>query len=342
MPLVPLQADVLGPDYRAETFSLPPDEEGPVVATLVRRDPEAPTGRAVLHVHGFADYFFHTEYAEWWTARGYTFYALDLRKYGRSLREHQTPHYVADLGEYFPEIDLAWWRITERDGHREVIVSAHSTGGLTVPLWARERRPDRLAALVLNSPWFDMQGAAWLRGPAARVAIERIGTSRPMQQIPRRVNDVYGRSLHRDHGGEWDYDLSWKPLESRPVYVGWLRAVRRGHAQLHSGLDLTCPTLVLSSGTSWFGEQTDETAASHDIVLDVQQIRHWASSVGRHVTSVAVEGAIHDVVLSRPAVRAQVYDVLATWLAAWVEGRGGSGGEQRDERDHADRGDHGA
>ena len=77
----------------------------------------------MLHVHGFADYFFHTEYAQWWADRGYTFYALDLRKYGRSLREHQTPNYVADLHEYYAEIDLAWWRITRRDGHREVIVS---------------------------------------------------------------------------------------------------------------------------------------------------------------------------------------------------------------------------
>ena len=35
MPPEPLQADVLGPDYRVETISLPPDGEGPVVATLV-------------------------------------------------------------------------------------------------------------------------------------------------------------------------------------------------------------------------------------------------------------------------------------------------------------------
>jgi alpha-beta hydrolase superfamily lysophospholipase len=319
MPLVPPQADILGPDYRVETISLPPDPEGPVVATLVTLEPARPNGRAVLHVHGFADYFFHTEYAQWWADRGYTFYAVDLRKYGRSLREHQTPHYVADLSEYFAEIDLVWWRITQRDRLREVILSGHSTGGLTVPLWAHERRPDGLAAMVLNSPWFDMQGAAWLRSPATRVAIERLGTTRPMQTIPRRTSEVYGRSLHRDHGGEWDYDLDWKPLTSRPIYVGWLRAVRRGHAQLHAGLDVACPTLVLSSARSAFGDQTEETAATHDIVLDVQQIRRWASSVGRHVTSVAIEGAIHDIVLSRPAVRARAYDTIATWLGAWVE-----------------------
>jgi alpha-beta hydrolase superfamily lysophospholipase len=339
MSLVPLQADLLGPDYRVETFSLPPDEEGPVVATLVTLAPEEPNGRAVLHVHGFADYFFHTEYARWWADRGYTFYAIDLRKYGRSLREHQTANYVADLNEYFGEIDLAWWRITQRDGHREVVVSGHSTGGLTVSLWAHERRPAELLALVLNSPWFDMQGAAWLRSPATRVALERIGGSRPLQEIPRRISGVYGRTLHRDHGGEWDYDLAWKPLESRPVYVGWLRAVRRGHAQLHAGLDVRCPTLVLSSARSAFGDDLGEDAFTHDIVLDVQQIRRWASSVGRHVTSVAIDGAMHDVVLSRPEARARAYAALDTWLRAWVETLSD---EQGDERGQADDGDHGA
>ena len=89
--------DVLGAPYTAETIRFPPDDEGPVVATLVRRPADEPTGRAVLHVHGFADYFFQTEYAEWWTARGYDFYALDLRKYGRSILPHQTPNYVSDL-----------------------------------------------------------------------------------------------------------------------------------------------------------------------------------------------------------------------------------------------------
>lgn len=334
----PPLSDVLGPAYRVETMSLPPDDEGVVVATLVTLPATRPTGRAVLHVHGFADYFFHTEYAQWWADRGYTFYAIDLRKYGRSLREHQTPNFVADLREYFADLDLAWWRITARDGHTEVIASAHSTGGLTLPLWLNERRHAALTGMVLNSPWFDMQGSAWLRGPATRVALERLGSSRPKREIPRKVSGVYGRSLHRDHEGEWDFDLQWKPLESMPVYAGWLRAVRRGHAELHAGLDVPCPSLVLSSARTTFAEELTEEAHSTDIVLDVEQIRRWASSLGRHVTSVAVEGALHDVTLSRPDVRARVYADIDIWLRAWVE----RSDEERDERGDAHDGDHGA
>ena len=57
----------------------------------------------------------------------------------------------------------------------------------------------------------------------------------------------------------------------------------------------------------------------NDVVLDVEQIRRWAPSLGRHVTSIAVEGARHDVVLSLPEARAQVYGALDAWLRAWVE-----------------------
>jgi len=61
-----------------------------------------------------------------------------------------------------------------------------------------------------------------------------------------------------------------------------------------------------------------EDVFSTDIVLDVRQIRHWATAIGRHVTYVAVPGAVHDVVLSRPAPRAQAYEEIRLWLEAYV------------------------
>jgi alpha-beta hydrolase superfamily lysophospholipase len=310
--------DVLGAPYTLETIPLGRDAEGEVVASLVRRPAERPTGRAVLHVHGFADYFFHTEYAEWWTSRGYDFYAVDLRKYGRSLREHHTPNYVEDLRDYFVDLDEAWARVTGRDGHSHVVATAHSTGGLTLPLWAHDRRPD-LAGMVLNSPWFDMQGAAWLRTLAGRAFVEQLGSRRPRRVIPRQVSGFYARSLHRDHEGEFDFDLAWKPVQSWPVHAGWLRAVRHGHAQLHRGLDVGCPVLVLSSARSARPLEMGDDVHRTDIVLDVEQIRRWASSLGEHVTSIGIEGARHDVVLSLPEVRAQVYDTVDRWLRVWVE-----------------------
>ncbi|MAO80900.1 alpha/beta hydrolase [uncultured Nocardioides sp.] len=311
------RTDVLGPPWEAETLDLGHDEEGPVVATLVSRRAAHPTGRAVLHVHGFADYFFQVEYAAWWLERGYDFYALDLRKYGRSLLPGQTANHVTDLAVYDEELDAAWSLITGRDDHDHVVVSAHSTGGLTLPLWLDRRRPEALAGVVLNSPWLDLQGSALLR-TIGTLVLKEIGRRRPRQEIKREVNGLYGRSLHRDHDGEWDFDLAWKPLESFRVHAGWLRAVREGHARLQQGLDVPAPVLVLSSDRSSLPVEMDEDVHVTDVVLEVPQIRRWATAVGAHVTYVAVPGARHDVVLSRRPARERVYAELERWHAAYV------------------------
>jgi len=312
------RVDILGAPWVAETIGLTPDDEGPVVATLVSRRAERPTGRAVLHVHGFADYFFQTEYAEWWTERGYDFYALDLRKYGRSLRPHQTPNYITDLRDYFEEIDEAWRRVTERDGHTEVVFSAHSTGGLLFGLWANERQPKALVGAVMNSPWLDLQGSSVLR-LVSRPALKAIAARQPRREIKRNVTGHYGRSLHRDYGGEWDFELLWKPVESFTVYAAWLLAIRAGHAELQRGLDVRCPVLVLSSGRSTMPQVMGEDVHSTDIVLDVGQIRRWSTAYGQHVTYLAIQGARHDIVLSRAEPRHAAYDAISAWMSAWVD-----------------------
>jgi alpha-beta hydrolase superfamily lysophospholipase len=312
-----VETDVLGPPYTSITLALTPDDEGEVYATLVHRpaDEGSPGGRgAVLHVHGFADYFFQTQYAEWWTARGYAFYALDLRKYGRSIREHHTPNYVEDLEDYFEELDAAWSYVTA--DHATVLLSAHSTGGLVVPLWANDRKVSA-TAMVLNSPWFDLRGSMLLRTIGTKV-IDVVGAAQPKRVIPREVSGLYTRSLHREHEGEWEFNLEWKPVGSWPVYAGWLRAIRRGHARLQAGLSLSFPVLVLSSARTTAPAEMGDEVHGTDIVLDVKQIRRWAGVIGTHVTSIAIEGARHDVTLSLEPVRKQVYDELERWLAAYV------------------------
>ncbi|MBO0846213.1 MAG: alpha/beta hydrolase [Nocardioides sp.] len=308
--------DILGAPYTAETIALPDDDEGRVVATLVRRPADRRTTRAVLHVHGFADYFFQTSYAEWWTARGYDFYALDLRKYGRSILPHQTPNYVANLHDYFPELDAAWERVTK--GHRHVVLSGHSTGGLTVPIWAEHRRTTA-AGIALNAPWLDMHGKAWVR-LALTPVVHQLARFQPMRVIPREVTGFYARSIHHEHEGEWEFDLAWKPIESWPAYAGWLAAIRRGHAEVHRGLELPFPVLVLASTASALPTEMGEDVHTHDIVLDVEQIRRWAPALGRHVTYVGIEDARHDVFLSRTDARERAFAELGRWLTAYVEG----------------------
>ena len=117
------EPDVLA-GYWQQTFDLgaDPDGEGELVATLVRRGEADPSAtRAVLAVHGFTDYFFNTELADHFAARGFAFYALDLHKCGRSWREGQTPHFTTDLARYDAELERALDVIARRDRRRDVL-----------------------------------------------------------------------------------------------------------------------------------------------------------------------------------------------------------------------------
>jgi alpha-beta hydrolase superfamily lysophospholipase len=311
-----VETDVLGAPYISETWQLRPDHEGEVVATLVHRPAAAPTRKAVLHVHGFADYFFQTHVADFWTERGYDFYALDLRKYGRSLRPHQTPNYIADLGAYYEELDLAWERISAEHDH--VVLTAHSTGGLTLPLWLHDRQ-HAVAGVFLNAPWIDMHGDRFTR-LLAMPAIHRLGRLHPTREIPRNVSGVYARSLLRQHFGEWDFDLAWKPETSWPVYAGWIRAVRLGQARVARGLDLDGPVLMISSDRTGHPTSDDDPdLRSTDVVLDVERMRRRAANLSRHVTIVQVAGALHDVTLSPEPARTRVFEELDRWRRTYVD-----------------------
>jgi alpha-beta hydrolase superfamily lysophospholipase len=199
-----------------------------------------------------------------------------------------------------------------------VVLSGHSTGGLTVPLWADDRRVEA-RGIALNAPWFDLQGSLLVRHALTPV-VAQLGRRQPKRVIPRTVTGFYARSLHRDHEGEWDFDLAWKPLESWPAYAGWLAAIRRGHADLHAGLDLPFPALVLASESSRTPTEMSDDVHRHDIVLDVEQIRRWTPALGRHVTYVGIPGARHDVFLSREEPRAAAFDELQRWVRAYVDG----------------------
>lgn len=254
--------------------------------------------------------------ADFWCARGYDFYALDLRKYGRSLRPHQTPTYVTDLRTYYAELDEAYAEVAA--GHDHVVLSAHSTGGLTVPLWLHDRG-HRVAGVFLNAPWIDMHGDAFTR-KMALPAIHQLGARQPRRLVPRKVSGSYARSLHVDHLGEWPFDLRWKPIESFPVYAGWIRAIRLGQARVARGLDVRAPVLLLSSARSGHPRGDDDPdLMCTDVVLDVERMRRRAPRLSRHVTIAQVEGALHDVTLSPEPARTRVFDELDRFLTAYVE-----------------------
>jgi len=310
--------------YWQQTFHLGPDPdgEGDLVATLVRRgEPDHSTARAVLVVHGYTDYFFHTEVADHFAERGFAFYALDLHKCGRSWRDGQTPHFTTDLARYDRELELALDVIADEAGTTpRVLVYGHSAGGLIVTLWLDRLRRRGLTArkgvagLVLNSPWLDLQGPAILRTPPAAVAIAALSRVRKRAVIRPPTQGGYGTTLHRDYAGEFEYDLRWKPVGGFPVRSGWIHAIRRGQAALQRGLDVGVPNLILRSDRSVREARDPDLIQRGDAVLDVAQIARWAGCIGNRTTVVPIVDAKHDVFLSVPEVRRTAFRELDSWL----------------------------
>lgn len=306
--------DPLGPGWEQATLALSATDPD-LVATVVRRTPRpgATPGPAVLHVHGFNDYFFQTHLAEAFESAGCTFYALDLRRCGRSWRDGQVPHYVDDLAEYRADLGLAARLLRDDLGHDRLVVHGHSTGGLTAALWANSAAGrEAVDALVLNSPWFDLD-ARWFHRVVSTWVLDNLGPVDRMRVLADGPS-AYSWHLHVANGGRWDYDRRLKPAEGFPVRAGWLRAVRRGQARLARGLRVEAPVLVCTAAESGPNSRENPLLDAQDTVLDVEQIWARAPRLGQDVTLVTVPGGIHDLALSADAPRAQYLAEVLDWL----------------------------
>ena len=285
------QADACLPGFEALELRFPEDYDGAVTATLVRLPAgEAPRG-AVLYVHGFADYFFQRHMAERFAAEGYAFYAIDLRKHGRSMRAYQHANFCKRLSEYYADIAAAIEAIGE-----PVLLAGHSTGGLIAALYAHEAPGrDSVRALWLNSPFFNWRLPDW---KLAQLHVgAAIGRYFPFLKDESTLRPDYVNSLLDE---QWTFDLQLKPPYGFPVYYGWLGAITDAHARVHRGLKIACPVLSMHS---------DEA----DIVLDWRDIAKWSRMLGERVTVLAFPGAMHDLVLSRPHIREEVFRQLFAW-----------------------------
>ena len=286
----PWQPDRLLPGFEALELEFPADYDGPVVATLVRLPmAEAPRG-AVLYVHGFSDYFFQRHTAERFAAEGYAFYALDLRKYGRSIRPRQHANFCKSISEHYADITAA---IDVIGG--DVLLAGHSMGGLVTALYAHEGdRRRQVQALWLNSPFFDWNLPEW-RKVQLHFATA-IGRYYPFLNDPKAFRPDYTRALRT----EWDFDASLKPDFGFPLYYGWLVAITAAFEKLHRGLAIECPVLSMHS---------DEA----DVVLDWRHIARWSRVLGPNVTVMAFPGAWHDLILSPGRIREEVFSQLFAW-----------------------------
>lgn len=315
------RADIL-PGFEQLTLSVAASSTAineAVEITLVRRCCSSPTeagkGKAaVLYIHGFVDYFFQTELADFYHAQGLGFYALDLRRHGRSLRPGQLPNFTLDVDDYLLDVDTAISLLRQSEQLTWLMLNGHSTGGLVAALYAhRGAQRAQVKALFLNSPFLDMNLPAW-QEMLVEPVLAWLGRFFPYWRLPG-LSTMYGSSLHAAHHGRWDYRTDWKPIAGFPVYAGWFRAIHLAHEEVARGLQIACPCLLLHAGQSLRPTVWSEAALAADIVLDVADMQRLAPGLGRQVECHAIEGGIHDLVLSRPTARHQVWQLLGAWLS---------------------------
>ena len=309
--------DFLGKGFTATTLELgtDPDGETDIYATVVRFDPSEGADAsfaarpAVLWVHGMTDYFFQAHVAEALHAEGYAVYAVDLRTCGRSRRPGQRWHHATDLSLYDADLGAALDLIVGA-GHPSVTPIAHSTGGLIVSLWLdRIRTSDparhaKIAGAILNSPWIDLQYRTVQRF-VVKLAAKVMSRRLPDQLTPDKGLGAYGESIHRSRSGEWDYDLTFKPLAGHVKTWSWLQAILDAQRTVHAGIEVGVPCLVLHSDRSVINQPYSPALDTADAVLDVEQIAARTRCLGSGATNVAIPGARHDVFLSLEHARAQ-------------------------------------
>lgn len=281
-------------------------------ATLVRAvaQPRRPIA-AVLHVHGYNDYFFQAHLARAFLGADIAFYALDLPGAGRSLRDGDIPHYMTDAADQGDHIAEAMWAMSTLHPGVPLALHAHSTGGLTGAIWAADRPHPGLAAVILDSPLLGIiAGGLQRRLAGAAPIVASFWPTTVVAQAP----SLYAQYLHVSNGGRWDFNLEWKRTAGVPIRAGWLSAVQRAQRRVADGLGIECPVLVARSAASGPEDPTCETFDEQDVIVDVTAIERLAPRLGEHVTELVVPGGVHELSLSADAPRTFYLESIIAWL----------------------------
>lgn len=305
--------DILGNGFEQLTILQNDDYEGKVVCTLIRKKSNTQTTKAVLYIHGFNDYFFQQEMANNYIANGFDFYALDLRKYGRSHRPNQKLNNVRDLSEYDEDINQALQQI-EAEKHTFVLLSGHSTGGLIVSLYAHKNPQNTLIkGVFVNSPFYAFNKSQFFKKRVIPMA-SFLGSKFPKWNIRGGFSDLYGRSLHKNKHGEWEYKLKWKPIVVKSISLSFIHAIHKAQKLVHKGLFLKVPILVMHSDKSIYEQKYSKRLHTGDAILNVADIRQYAEKIKGIVSIVSIQNGLHDLVLSAKPVREEVYKELFVWV----------------------------
>ena len=322
--LAHVQTDMeLGEPYKVYPIETSPDSHQVFHSTLIEY-PFNSSPRAdsldnvslrgiVLYVHGYNDYFFQKELAEKADSAGFAFFAIDLHYYGRSYVSDEPRGDMRNVKEYYAELDAAVElskKIAvddyEEAEHIPFVIIGHSLGGLISALYMHDRSDESFTALILNSPFLDMNYNWFVRKIGLPLASD-IALFTPEFSVGPAGDPNYTHALLKSGKGEWEYNETVK-TDLRPTqYLGWLRAVMKAQSRVHSKLDIKAPVLVMCSDCSTKSDEWNDDYLRCDGVLNVEQIEEWAPNLGENVTTRTIAGGLHDLYLSRKDVRDKAY-----------------------------------
>lgn len=288
--------------------------DGPCRSTIVRKLNPLKSHKAFLYVHGFNDYFFQKEMGERFVDSGYNFYAVDLRRYGRSWEPWQYPFNVRKQTEYFNDIDSALAQI-RRDGNTDITLGGHSTGGLTVAYFgALKGARCGVNRIVTDSPFLEWNFSAAMRNIAAPM-IEGLAKIAPDAKIKQGHCDGYAYSLLKEYDGEWTYNTDWKMIYSPPVTFSWVGAINHAQAELMKKADhITVPILVMHSSRKIDGCNYTPEFKTGDAVLDPAMLQQRGMKLGKVREVATIDSGIHDLILSLKPHRDAAYDTIFSFI----------------------------
>jgi alpha-beta hydrolase superfamily lysophospholipase len=270
-----------------------------LVRTLCKK---AKSKVAVLSLHSFSDYFWNAQLGQSFSEDRYNFYALDMRKCGRSLNPNHHPGYVDNFETHFEEIHAAIRVIRADDGNVRLLLMGVGSGALIATLFTAEHT-ESVDGLLLNSPAFSemhnyVVPKPWFGGSDPFLKGEGVMT-------------VYHSCLHKSMKGEWDFDLDAKPIRGLPLYQGWLNAFEEALARVQSGeVILKVPTLVLcaAAGATSPPQAYNPGYQRADVFLNIAEVVRLVPKLGSQVKMQLIREAIHDVFLSGMQARDEAYD----------------------------------
>lgn len=145
-------------------------------------------------------------------------------------------------------------------------------------------------------------------------SLSRLAQKFPNLQFPSELNKWYAASLHKDLKGEWDFNLDWKKSSYPKVRISFIRAIYEAQKEIHQGVRVDVPVLVMHSHQTKNPRKWGKDAQSSDVILDVKDIQKYAKKIQGDVTIREIPNGVHDLVLSEKTVRDSVYQQLFSWL----------------------------